>query len=89
MQFEYDFLIENEIWDLVNITDVPFGTKILIGKWVLKRKRNRTSEILKHKVRWVVHDYKQRSDLDFLDIFAVVIKSTSYKVIMVTSIQRG
>jgi hypothetical protein len=88
MKFEHDSLVENEIWDLIDIIDVLLDTKILIHKWVLKRKRDCVDEILKHKIRWMIHDYKQHSDLDFLDIFAIIIKSTSYKVIIITSIQR-
>jgi hypothetical protein len=36
MKEEFDFLIENDTWNLILL---PNGRKVLGGKWVYKRKR--------------------------------------------------
>ena len=78
MKREFDFLIENEIWDL---TFASFSQSILIDRWVFKIKKNRWDNILKFKTRWVVREFKQKKELDFIDIFVFVVKSMFWKVI--------
>ena len=79
MKREFNSLIENEIWDL---TFASFSQSILIDRWVFKIKKDRWDNILKFKTRWVVHDFKQKKDLDFIDIFFFVVKSMSWNIMM-------
>ena len=79
MKREFDFFIENEIWDL---TFASFSQSILIDRWVFKIKKDRWDNILKFKTRWVVHEFKQKKELDFIDIFVFVVKSMFWKVMM-------
>jgi hypothetical protein len=37
----------------------PANRKILIGKWVFKRKRNENGKIIKYKARWVLRGFEQ------------------------------
>ena len=85
MKREFDSLIENEIWDL---TFTLFSQSILIDRWVFKIKKDRWSNILKFKTRWVVHEFKQKKELDFIDIFVFVVKSMFWKVMMTVFAKR-
>ena len=50
--------------------------------------KNKTDDVLKFKARWVVHKYKQENELNYLNIFVIVIKLLSYKFLMTISIKR-
>jgi hypothetical protein len=50
MQKEYDSLLKNGTWKLV---DPPFGTKPINYKWVFKDKYISDSSLDKHKARLV------------------------------------
>jgi hypothetical protein len=75
---EYDSLIENGTWTLV---DPPPGRRILRGKWVYKIKRGSNGEILRYKARWVVRGFEQEQGLDYNETFASVVKPMSYKAL--------
>ena len=60
--------------------NVPKDQKILRGKLVFKTKRGKDSEILKHKVRWVVRGFEQQYGRDYDQTFAGVCKSTTWKI---------
>jgi hypothetical protein len=64
MQEEFDSLIENQTWQLI---ELPPGSKALGGRWVYKRKIVKTKESYKirQKARWVAKDYLQRQEIDF------------------------
>ncbi len=86
MEAEYNSLIENDTWTL---EEAPSDRKVISGRWVFKLKKDRYGEILKFKARWVVHGYKQKEGLDYLDTFATVVKPVSYKALMGISVKRG
>lgn len=86
MEAEYDSLIENDTWTLET---APSGRKVISGRWVFKLKKDRYGKILKFKARWVVHGYKQKKGLDYLDTFATVVKPVSYKSLMGISVKKG
>ena len=88
MHTEYQSLIENNTWDLVDQASCE-NQEVITGKWVFKLKKDRNGNILKYKARWVVHGYKQQEGVDYLDTFAVVVKPVSYKAIMAISIKKG
>lgn len=88
MKTEYQSLTQNHTWDLVDRTSTG-NHEVITDKWVFKLKKDRSGNILKYKARWVVHGYKQREDVDYLDTFAVVVKPVSYKAIMAISVKRG
>ena len=48
MQNEYDTLIKNKTWKLV---DPPIGTKPIGCKWVYKKKYKSDASLDKHKMR--------------------------------------
>lgn len=61
MEKEYNLLIENSIRELVNLLN---GANIITGKECFKLKKYWFRHILKYKVRWIAHGYKQEVELD-------------------------
>ena len=85
MEVEYESLMDNETWTLET---APSDQKVITGRWLFKLKKDRYGQILKYKARWVVHAFKQKEGLDYLDTFATVVKPVSYKTLMGISVKR-
>ena len=58
------------------------NVKVLSGKFVYKKKMNRDGSIKKYKVQYVVRGFKQCLGREYIETWASVIKSNSYKVLM-------
>lgn len=50
-------------------------------KWIYKVKRGPQREILQYKARYIVRGFQEKEDIDYIDIFASVVKLMSYKTI--------
>ena len=61
MQKEYDSLIKNGTWKLV---DPPLGTKPIGYKWVYKNKYKADGSLDKHKARLVEKGFAQKEGID-------------------------
>jgi hypothetical protein len=70
MQKEYDALIKNGTWKLV---DPPFGTKPIGYRWVYKNKYKSNGSLDKHKERLVVKGYAQKG-INYEETFAPTAK---------------
>jgi hypothetical protein len=81
MREEYDSLIENKTWSLVNNTKIPAGKRALRGKWVFKIKRGAHGEIIRYKARWVVRGFEQKEGIDYHETYASVVKPMTYKAL--------
>ena len=77
MQEEYNSLIENNTWTIV---DRPTEQKPLSGRWVLKRKLGSDGKVARHKARFVVRGFEQVYGIDFDETYASVVKPPSYKL---------
>jgi hypothetical protein len=76
---EMESLHKNETWDLVKF---PSGRNHVDRKWVFKKKINAAGQVEKFKARLVVKGYSQVEGVDFSDIFSLVTKLTSIRVLM-------
>jgi hypothetical protein len=85
MQVEFNLLVENQIWDLIKRSD---SKNVIINRWTFCLKRDRDNKFQRYKVKWVIHDFKQRYEVDFDETFVSVVKSVSYKSLMTISIIR-
>eukprot|EP00253_Pinus_taeda_P016873 PITA_16873 len=76
---EMAYLHKNEAWDLVELSArrKPIGRK-----WVFKKKKNAKGKVDKYKARLVEKGYSQVSGIDFGDIFSLVAKVASIRVIL-------
>eukprot|EP00253_Pinus_taeda_P035569 PITA_35569 len=71
MQKEYDALIKNGTWKLV---DPPFGTKPISCKWVYKNKYKVDGSLDKHKARLVAKGFAQKERVNYEETFAPTTK---------------
>ena len=77
MQEEVRSLLENHNYDLVKL---PHGKKTLRNKWVYRLKTENNGSQLKYKARLVVKGFNQKKDIDFEEIFSLVVKMSSIRV---------
>ena len=61
---------------------IEVDSKILRGKLVFKKKRDKDGNILKYKVRWVVRGFEQQYSKDYDQTYAGVCKSVTWKIIL-------
>lgn len=78
MQSEYEALMDNRTWVLV---DVPTGKKPINTKWVFKTKKDVAGNIVKYKARLVGKGYAQQKGENYDETFAPVIKHSSLRYI--------
>ena len=71
MQAEYDFLIENETWELTSTLE---NRQVITGRWCFKLEKDRNGQNLKYKAIWVAHGFNQEEGIDFVETFAAVVK---------------
>eukprot|EP00253_Pinus_taeda_P027245 PITA_27245 len=71
MQKEYDALIKNGTWKLV---DPPLGTKPIRCKWVFKNKYKADGSLDKHKVKLVEKGFAQKEGVDYEETFSPTAK---------------
>ena len=82
---EYQSLIENDTWDLV---ELPEG-RIAIGcKWVFKVKHNGYGKVVRFKSRLVTKGYSQRHKIDFDKTFSPVVRFSSVRTLLAFAIQK-
>ena len=78
MQEEMNSLMKNDTYELV---ELPKGRKALKNKWVFKLKMDE-EKIVKYKARLVVKGFNQKKGIDFDEIFSLVVKMSSIRVIL-------
>eukprot|EP00253_Pinus_taeda_P017234 PITA_17234 len=76
---EMTSLHKNEPWDLV---ELMAGRKTIGSKWVFKKKMNAKGKVEKYKARLVAKGYSQVSRIYFGDIFSLVAKVTSIRLLL-------
>ena len=71
MQREYDTLIKNGTWRLV---DPPIGSKSIGCTWIYKNKYKADGSLEKNKARLVTKGYAQKEGVDYTETFAPTAK---------------
>ncbi len=79
MDDEFNSLIENQTWDLV---DLPKNRNVIDNKWVFKIKEKPNGEIERYRARLVVRGFTQEHGIDYSQTFSPVVSYTSIRTIM-------
>eukprot|EP00253_Pinus_taeda_P029055 PITA_29055 len=86
MQKEYDALIKNGTWKLV---DPRFGTKPIGCKWVYKNKYKADGSLDKHKARIVAKGFAQKEGVDYEENFSPTAKWATIQTLFSLAAQNG
>ena len=78
MREEMNSLWKNDTYELI---ELPKRRKSLKNKWVFKLK-NDDEKLLKYKARLMVKGFGQKQGIDFDEIFSLVVKMCSIRVIL-------
>ena len=76
---EYDSLIKNKTWDLVNLT---WNTNVVGCRWVFKTKRGPDGEVNRFKARLVAQGFLQLEGIDYKEVFAPVVRYDSVRTVL-------
>ncbi|KAL2241052.1 UNVERIFIED_CONTAM: Retrovirus-related Pol polyprotein from transposon TNT 1-94 [Sesamum indicum] len=79
MNEEIKAITKNDTWELVPL---PKDKNAIGVKWVYKIKRNAKGEIEKYKARLVAKGYKQKTGIDYDEVFAPVARLESIRLII-------
>jgi hypothetical protein len=77
---ELESIKENKTWSLV---DLLRGHKAIGLKWVFNLKHDEYRDIVKHKARLVAKGYVQRQGVDFEEVFTLVARMESVRVLLI------
>ncbi|KAF0689295.1 hypothetical protein As57867_019178, partial [Aphanomyces stellatus] len=76
---EYDALVNNGTWVL---TELPAGRKTLACKWLWRNKFDAVGHFTKYKARLVIKGFMQRYGLDYVEIFAPVLRYNTLRLVL-------
>jgi hypothetical protein len=79
---EIDNLEKLECWEYVSWKDIPKGANILRSKLVFDDKREADGKLIKFKARMVAMGYTQIFGIDYVDTFASVVVSKSFRILL-------
>jgi Reverse transcriptase (RNA-dependent DNA polymerase) len=71
-------------WQVLPISEVPKGVRILDAVWSMKRKRRLlTNEVYKHKARLNIHGGQQQYGINYWETYAPVVTWAAIRLILV------
>ncbi|XP_020243715.1 uncharacterized protein LOC109821974 [Asparagus officinalis] len=86
MDAEIKSIEKNNTWKLVKL---PARAKRIGVKWIFKTKYNEAGDIDKYKARSVAKGYSQRQGVDFTEVYALMARMDTIRVMLALVAQRG
>ena len=86
MEEEYEALLKNNTWSL---QPLPAGRSPIGCKWIFRIKQNLDGCIQKYKARLVAKSFHQRAGLDYDEVFSLVVKPASIRLILFITLSKG
>jgi hypothetical protein len=86
MEEEFKSIRDNDTWSLA---DLPRGQQAIGLKWVYKVKRNENDVVVKYKARLVAKGYVQHPGIDFEEVFALVARLESVRLLLAIAAHFG
>jgi hypothetical protein len=83
MQHEYDSLLSNGTWELV---DLPEGRAVVKFMWIYKIKSGLDGDVARYKARFVAKGYIPRAGLDYTETLSPVIQMASLRLFFAISV---
>ncbi|MCO5570785.1 hypothetical protein L7F22_024513 [Adiantum nelumboides] len=80
-----DALYGNETWELVPL---PKGKKPVGCRWVYKVKHNSDGSVSRYKARRVAKGYAHTYGIDYEEIFALVAKMATVRVVIAVAVAK-
>jgi hypothetical protein len=79
MQDEMQSLLDNYTFELVKL---PKGKRALTNRWIYRVKQQEHTSQPRYKARLVVKGFRQRKCIEFDEIFSLVVKMSSIRVVL-------
>ena len=83
---EYQSLMDNETWELVNL---PSGRKPVGCKWIFKTKCTSEGKVERYKARLVAKGYTQIPGEDYDETFSPVVRYSSIRALLAFAVQNN
>ncbi len=83
---EYESLMENETWDLV---ELPKDRKAIGSRWVFKVKHQSDGRVERYKCRLVAKGYSQKYGVDYDETFSPVVRFSSIRTLLSFAVQNN
>ncbi|KAL2230326.1 UNVERIFIED_CONTAM: Retrovirus-related Pol polyprotein from transposon RE1 [Sesamum indicum] len=85
MNTEIKALEDNKTW---TITELPKDERALGSKWIYKLKLKSDGSIERYKARLVAKGYNQVEGIDYIDIFSLVAKAVTIRILLAVACKR-
>ena len=80
---EPDSIMSNHVWEIV---DLPPSTKLILCKWIFKKKLKAYGTIHKYKARLVAKGFSHKKDIDYFDTYAPVTRIDSIRILIALAV---
>ncbi|CAI7748262.1 unnamed protein product, partial [Closterium sp. NIES-54] len=86
IESELKSIEENGTWELV---ELPEGRKAITSKWLFKIKSDADGKIKRYKYMLVAKGYQQKEKVDYMELFAPVLKSKTLRTLLAGAAIQG